>query len=334
MAITVQRWSGREVRALREAKRMSIRDFAAHLGISERMVSKWEAGGESIIPRPVNQSALDTSLATSSPEVQTRFARSLGIQSSDLPASEHTTARPSTRGPGPVPALVGDEHQVRHPIDGKLMTLIDAGVFFAGEQNEPLYLPAFYIDVYPTTNADYARYIAATDAKPPQHWVNGEPPPDQLDHPVVFVTWHDAVAYCQWAGKELPTALQWEKAARGTRGDIYPWGSQRTPAKCNCREHGIGSTTPVNRYASGVSPYGVYDMCGNTWEWCSTESAPGRYELKGSAFTSPFLRCTPSMFNDASADMLDDDTSFRCVALAESIRELAGVMQLRIRPGQ
>ncbi|MBX7264780.1 SUMF1/EgtB/PvdO family nonheme iron enzyme [Micromonospora sp. Llam7] len=322
MAITVQRWSGREVRVLRKAKRMSLREFAGHLGISERMVSKWEAGGENLVPRPVNQSALDTSLAASSQEVQERFARELDL----------TADRPA--GPGPavkqsevndeVSTPAGDENHIRHPIDGKLMTLVEAGVFFAGDRNEPIYLPAFYMDIYPTTNADYARYVAATQANAPQHWLDGSPPANQLSHPVVFVTWRDADSYCRWAGKELPTSHQWEKAARGTRGDIYPWGSQRTPAKCNCRESGIRSTTPVSTYASGVSQYGVYDLCGNVWEWCATGSTTGRYELKGSAFTSPFLRCTPSIFNDASADMLDDDTGFRCAASVDSIRRLLG----------
>lgn len=328
MTMTIQRWSGREVRALREARRMSLRDFAGHLGVSERMISKWEAGAEKIIPRPVNQSALDTSLASSGPEAQARFTDNLALTPGftmtphPRPAQEPTMTTPPASGPDESPIPIGDENQVRHPADGKLMTLVNTGVFFCGEHNEPVHLPAFYIDVYPTTNADYARFIEATSAEIPQHWHDGKPPADQLDHPVVFVTWRDAHAYAQWTGKTLPTAQQWEKAARGTRGDIYPWGSQRTPAKCNCREHGIRSTTPVDRYASGVSPYGVYDMCGNTWEWCATETTTGRYELKGSAFTSPFLRCTPSMFNDASADMRDDDTSFRCVTPAETLRAL------------
>ncbi|WUI00262.1 SUMF1/EgtB/PvdO family nonheme iron enzyme [Spirillospora sp. NBC_00431] len=322
MTTTVQRWTGREIRALREAKRMSIRDFAGHLGVSERMVSKWEAGGEDIIPRPVNQQALDSSLAIADPEVQARFADRLGLASPNPVPEETYVSQDPISDPDKESIPVGDEHQVRHPIDGKLMTLVEAGVFFAGTENEPVYVPGFYIDVFPTTNADYARFVEATGEKPPAHWENGKPPQDRLDHPVVFITWHDANAYALWAAKGLPTSQQWEKAARGTRGDIYPWGSQRTPAKCNCREHGIRSTTPVDCYASGVSPYGVYDMCGNTWEWCSTESKPGRYELKGSAFTSPFLRCTPSSFNDASANMFDDDTGFRAVTLAETMRAL------------
>ena len=203
------------------------------------------------------------------------------------------------------------------------MTLVEAGGFLYGETNEPRVIPAFYVDVFPTTNADYARFVTATRHRAPQHWSRaGEPPGHLLEHPVVFVTWHDAQAYASWAAKSLPSNEQWEKAARGERGDTYPWGSQLTAAKCNVRESGIASTTPVDRYHSGASPYGVYDMCGNVWEWLSTESAQGRHELKGSAFTSPFARATPSMFNDASADMLDDDTGFRCVIPAETMRAL------------
>ena len=316
MAPTVQVWSGREIRALRETMRMSIRDFSARLGVSERMISKWEAGGDAIHPRPVNQQALDSVLADSPPDVHARFTELLGVAST-ADVAENNADPTGDTSPNP------QVHQVRHPIDGKLMTLVEAGVFLSGTDNDPVFLPAYYIDVFPTTNADYARFVAATGHTAPQHWTKDGTAPDALmNHPVVFVTWNDASAYATWAAKSVPTSQQWEKAARGTRGDVYPWGSQLTPAKCNVREGGIRATTPVDRYHSGASPYEVYDMCGNTWEWLSTESKPGRYELKGSAFTSPFSRATPSTFNDASADMLDDDTGFRCTTPAETMRAL------------
>lgn len=295
---TVQRWSGTEIRALREAKRMSVREFAAHLGVSDRMVSKWEVGAASIYPRPVNQAALDTVLAHASHDARRRFTILVGEITIAPGTEEITVARPPAR----------------HPVDGKLMALIEGGVFLRGPGNEPCWLAAYQIDVYPTTNADYARFVEATQHRTPAHWIAGKCPSELQDHPVVYVTWQDAHAYAHWAGKQLPTSQQWERAARGTRGDIYPWGNRPTPAKCNVREADLDSTTPVDRYQSGASPEGVYDMCGNVWEWCSTQTTPQRYELKGGAFTSLFARATPSTFNDASEEMNDDDTSFRCVS--------------------
>jgi formylglycine-generating enzyme required for sulfatase activity len=210
--------------------------------------------------------------------------------------------------------ITAEAAPTRHPADGKLMVAIDAAVFLQGVGTEPCWLPDFLIDVYPTTNADYSRFVAATGHRPPRHWEDETCPSDLLDHPVVYVTWRDASAYARWAGKRLPTSHQWERAARGTRGKVYPWGDQSTPAKCNVRESMIESTTPVSRYQSGASAEGVYDLCGNVWEWCATETTRGRFELKGGAFTSPFIRATPSSFNDAAADMHDDDTGFRCIA--------------------
>lgn len=309
---TVQRWSGLEIRALREAKRMSLREFAAHLGVSERIVSKWEKGGADINPRPVNQAALDTCLAQSDPEVRARFSHL---------TNSSVTVTGAGAGADEVTATPVDDRVV-HPTDGTLMARVDGSVYLSGANNTPIWVPACYIDVYPVTNSSYAQFIAATNGTPPSHWVDGQYPASLADHPVVFVTWEDANRYAKWAGKALPTSQQWEKAARGTRGNVYPWGDQATPAKCNVRENGIGSTTPVDRYQSGASPYGVYDMCGNIWEWTSTQSSAGRYELKGAAWTSPFERATPSAWNDASTTMCDDDTGFRCAIPAQALEGL------------
>nr|WP_269813882.1 SUMF1/EgtB/PvdO family nonheme iron enzyme [Jiangella endophytica] len=280
---------------------MSIEAFAAHLGVSDRMVSKWEARGGTINLRPVNQAALDTALASSPPDARARFLRL-------------TDSLGSVFQPGRTPHLTAPNRpRWRHPTDAKQMTLVGDGYYLSGTGDVPTHLIAFYIDVHPVTNAEYERFVRATGHRAPDHWRLSQPP---ADHPVVYVSWRDAAAYAAWAGKSLPTGRQWEKAARGPNGQAYPWGEQPTPAKCNTRETRIGTTTPVDRFHSGVSPYDVYDLCGNAWEWTSTESEPARYELKGGAWTSPFARALPSAFNDASADMRDDDTGFRCVAPA------------------
>jgi formylglycine-generating enzyme required for sulfatase activity len=292
---TVRHWTGREVRALRAAQRMSIREFAAHLGVSDRMVSKWEAAGEHIHPRPVNQAALDTSLSRSSPDVRARFAQFIAT-----PPLLEDAAEPGSM-------------LIRHPADGKQMALVPGGAFREGLADEASWLPAFYVDVHPTTNAEYGRFVAATGHRPPAHWVDGEWPEGLDNHPVVLVSWHDAQAYASWAGRALPTGEQWEKAARGAHGDSFPWGEQPLPHRCNAWEAGIGATTPVGRYVRGVSPYGAYDLCGNVWEWCATERMPNRFERKGGSFATPLSQCMPALGIDAPAELRTDDTGFRCV---------------------
>jgi formylglycine-generating enzyme required for sulfatase activity len=197
-------------------------------------------------------------------------------------------------------------------------------VFQCGPEERLVWLPAFYIDLTidltPTTNEQYAVFVDETSHRAPRHWTDGKVPAHLADHPVVNVTFHDASAYAAWTGKALPSEEEWEKAARGPKGNRYPWGDQATPAKCNVRETEVGHTTPVGLYRSGVSPYGVYDLSGNVWEWCWTETAAGRFVLRGSAFTSPFAAAEATATNDAAAEMLDDDTGFRCVCFADAIK--------------
>lgn len=203
MTTTVPQWTGREIRALREARRMSIRAFAAHLGVSERMVSKWESGGETIRPRTVNQAALDTSLATCNAETRTRFERLAGGR--------------ATHVDGALPSSAA-RHLVRHPIDGKLMTLIEPGPWKTST-GETLWLAGYYIDVLPTTCGDYSQFVAATGHRPPSQWPDGTYPPSMADTPVQ-VAWTDAQAYVTWASKHLPTAVQWDRAADGDEGMV------------------------------------------------------------------------------------------------------------------
>jgi len=133
----------------------------------------------------------------------------------------------------------------------------------------------FCIARAPVTNGQYARFVAATRRRPSEHWRGRTPPGWLRDHPVVNVSWDDAVAYAAWAGGRLPTEQEWEKAARGIDGRIYPWGDEFDSARCNTRESGIGTTTPVGRYSpDGDSPCGCADMAGNVLEWTASEYEP------------------------------------------------------------
>lgn len=163
---------------------------------------------------------------------------------------------------------------------------VPAGVFLMGSpagEDIPGYecpqhevaLPAYRIGKYPLTNAQYAEFVKQTKHLAPQKvgWFGKTPPKNKLDHPVVGVSWYDAVAYCQWLSEQtgrpyrLPTEAEWEKAARGTDGRLYPWGNEWDSSRCNCSGK---DTTAVTAYPAGQSPYGCFDMVGNVWEWTST----------------------------------------------------------------
>jgi formylglycine-generating enzyme required for sulfatase activity len=151
---------------------------------------------------------------------------------------------------------------------GLLMLPVPAGEFLFGEDKRVQYLPAYWIAKTPVTNALYVRFIAASGHEPPEHWEGSGPPVAIADHPVTFVSWHDAFEYANWAGMRLPTEQEWEKAARGTDGRIYPWGNTWRDGVCNTNDDGIWGPTPVGKYSPvGDSPTGCVDMAGNVWEW-------------------------------------------------------------------
>jgi formylglycine-generating enzyme required for sulfatase activity len=155
------------------------------------------------------------------------------------------------------------------------MVLVPAGEFWMGsdeylESERPrhrVYLDAFHIDKFAVTNALYERFMRATNRRPPFSWKNSKLELDEPQQPVVAVSWHDADAYCKWAGKRLPTDAEWEKAARGTDGRKYPWGDQWDPSRANSIERKLYKPAPVGAYPRGASPYGAMDMAGNVWQW-------------------------------------------------------------------
>lgn len=196
-------------------------------------------------------------------------------------------------------------------------------------------LPAFEIGQMPVTNALYAAYVAAAGARPPAPWRGPRPPAELLEHPAVDLTWHDAVQFCAWltdaagpvqggrpgARFRLPSEAEWEHAARGTAGRVFPWGDEWDSARANVRESSPGGTTPVWSYGGGASPYGCLDMAGNIWEWTASldapypyrpgdgrerPDAPGRRILRGGCYANPhgYARCAcrfrlaPAVRND------------------------------------
>jgi formylglycine-generating enzyme required for sulfatase activity len=143
----------------------------------------------------------------------------------------------------------------------------------------------FYIARYPVTNAQYRKYVEDTGHRPPLFWKDGAMPAGLEEHPVVGVSLQDAVAFCAWArGKtglpvRLPTEAEWEKAARGTDGRLYPWGDQWEKGRCNSREAKLGATSPVGQFSpAGDSPYGVAEMGGNVQEWLISIFGPYPYD--------------------------------------------------------
>lgn len=163
---------------------------------------------------------------------------------------------------------------------------VPAGSFQYGRDGLTRTLPAFQISKYPVTNAQYRQFVEDTGYKPQGGWRTPASGHDEewADHPAVHVTHYDALAYCRWAGGRLPSEPEWEKAARGTDGRQYPWGTEWRDGSCN---NEMAGTTPVTRYESvNTSPYGVVDMVGNVLEWTSTSSPnrPGAILTKGGAW--------------------------------------------------
>ncbi len=167
------------------------------------------------------------------------------------------------------------------------MTYIPSGKFLMGENRlrgalpeKEVFIPGFFIDIYPVTNKEYREFEKDYSFK------RGEE-----EHPAISICWYDAQEYAKSKGKRLPTEAEWEKAARGEGDRKYPWGNEFNRSLCNFKKWGIlKKTTPVKEFPKGASPYGCFDMAGNVWEWTSTEYDGDGRVLKGGAWSSPSIK--------------------------------------------
>ena len=245
-------------------------------------------------------------------------------------------------------------------IDNKEMVLIEAGNFIMGTDKidkenthrkigavKPLYLdqhPArkvfldsYYIDKYEVTNYEYKKFLDSSGYDElPGHWDNGTYSLGTEDHPVTHVTWREALTYALWADKTLPSEAQWEKAARGMDGRLFPWGNNYEKGQSNIDIDGSRALVKVGSYPEDVSPYQVYDMAGNVMEWTIDWYLPypgnthtnlkfGKLlkVLRGNAFQKAghyFLDAYRYSFTRTEADPNDyfENVGFRCVELIRS----------------
>jgi formylglycine-generating enzyme required for sulfatase activity/serine/threonine protein kinase len=163
------------------------------------------------------------------------------------------------------------------------MVCIDGGSFTMGRSGGPKGTkegPAhteavgpYLIDKFEVTNEQYAEFVQAQGAKPPQGWENGAFRNGEGRLPVTGVSWDDAAAYADWKKKRLPTEREWEFAARGPGGRLYPWGTDWAPGRANADGY-RQSFTEVGSFEEGKSPYGVYDLVGNAMEWTQDDFQP------------------------------------------------------------
>lgn len=246
-----------------------------------------------------------------------------------------------------VPLLMaaGDGAAVRpEGTKGSEMVLVSAGEYKMGcnrsrdshcDADEYPYhavnLPAFYMDRTEVSIGQYKECVKSGACRKAKEYAGF----DKDDQPAAGVSWDDAAAYCQWAGKRLPTEAEWEKAARGTDGRVYPWGNNTCGCDCAIQEerqvYGCGrdATWPVGSATKGASPYGALDMSGNVWEWVADWYADDYYKSsprenpqgpeagdlkvrRGGCFANIKNYLRSSDRNTAPPETLSNSTGFRC----------------------
>jgi formylglycine-generating enzyme required for sulfatase activity len=261
------------------------------------------------------------------------------VTATSLPPTETQTVEP-TATLIPVPLSGPQNGTIMKWIDGSTLVYIPPAEFIMGNGgfDAPIHTVAvdgFWMYQTKITNRMFAQCVAVGACSAPAEELGGPVynNPEYANHPVVGVTWDQAQAYCGWSQGQLPTEAQWEKAARGTDGNAYPWGNDK-PA-CDLLNLGYcsGRTSEVDAFSDGISPYGLYDMAGNLFEWVNdwygesyyNEAQPenptgpesGQYRsIRGSSFETDFDQSESAIRHFGSQAYHSRDLGFRC-AVAE-----------------
>ncbi len=246
---------------------------------------------------------------------------------------------------------------MRNPVDGAEMVFIPAGTFYYGSKKKKVYLDDYYIYKYEVTNAMFEKFVLSTGYDAGDLWreiiARGVPrkkgieaytenvPPANFARncPVVNISWYDALSYCRWAGVSLPTEAEWEKAAGGKKGFMYPWGNKMDISKINCIENDnipkskflvifMGRGVVPEEFLNGTSPYGVCQMSGNAAEWCrdlysenytpkdKNPLGPTKGNLrvvKGGSWKDKATLCSVYSRKGVYPPLCDEGIGFRCV---------------------
>ncbi|OQY99430.1 MAG: hypothetical protein B6D41_01490 [Chloroflexi bacterium UTCFX4] len=260
-----------------------------------------------------------------------------------------TIVAPQTVVVNPTSPTASDTGTVGQPQrrgkDNAPMVFVPAGEFTMGsadsatdafDDEKPqhaVYLDDYWIDQHQVTNAQYKLCVDAGACQAPSeaksytrdsYYGNAQ----YANYPVIYVSWNDADTFCQWAGKRLPTEAEWEKAARGTDGRIYPWGNEFDQTRVNNNQV-VGDTTEVGKYPNGASPYGALDMAGNVWEWVNDWYDENYYRnspranpkgpssgdsrvLRGGSWLNVASVVRAAFRNRVVPDDRDDRVGFRC----------------------
>lgn len=215
------------------------------------------------------------------------------------------------------------------------MILIPAGWFTMGSDHGPsssaparrVYLGSYLIDTHEVTQLRFKDYVLESGHRPAV-WESGIPP-TRPRIPMSGVLWKEAQQFCHWHDMRLPTEAEWEKAARGIDGHLYPWGDEWIPGAANTQELRLGGLVSVGMYPRGASPFGLMDMIGNVEEWVSDYYDPQYYRnsprrdpegpripldhvLRGGSWNSPRQRANAIYRNSSHSVLPNDRVGFRC----------------------